>query len=147
MVTFINKHNCIFDKETLSNAVEWYANIKGVILRKKQKSLYVYNTGYICVCIGSGNNMLVHRLLMMYHLGRVLSSKELVHHRDGDILNCVLSNLSLTNKPRHTAYHKLRADVPTYEIAEMLMRGRKVGELARYFGCSQSTIYQRVKRM
>jgi len=46
-----------------------------------------------------------HREVMEEHLGRKLSSKEHVHHTDGNIKNNDISNLELTSASSHCKIH------------------------------------------
>lgn len=146
MIAFTNKHNGIVDKVTLSNAVEWYAKLKGVTLHNVQRLLFVSSYGYLCVSIGR-ECVRVSRLLMMYHLKRELSSKEWVHHKDENKLNNVLSNLELMSDAEHGMYHNKRADVIESAIKELLSRGKSQNDIARYLKCSGPSINRRVKRM
>ena len=41
----------------------------------------------------SNGYVLLHRVLMENHLGRLLNAEEVVHHIDGDKMNNVLNNL------------------------------------------------------
>lgn len=147
MLTFINKHKCIFDEQALSDAIEWYAKLKGIVLYKKQRVIWADNQGYLGTSVGRGKTVYVHRLLMMYHLKRVLSSEELVHHPDENKLNNVLSNLELTTSPKHTSHHKRRADISDAEIMQLLRQGKSQNHIARYLGCTATVINLRVKRM
>jgi len=47
----------------------------------------------------------VHRAVMSEHLGRLLGSNEVVHHRDDDRSNNALENLKLMSKVEHDRYH------------------------------------------
>lgn len=146
MITFTDRHNSIFDEKELSNAMEWYAKLKGVVLYKKQRALWVDLSGYLRVSVRS-RNVLVHRLLMMCHLKRELKSGELVHHADDNKLNNVLSNLELTAHPKHTAHHRKRTDILDAEIKQLLKQGKSRYDIARHLGCSQPSICYRIKRM
>jgi hypothetical protein len=46
-----------------------------------------------------------HRYVMEQYLGRKLNIKEIVHHKDGDGLNNVISNLEIMSWGQHSAYH------------------------------------------
>lgn len=49
---------------------------------------------------------LVHRMIAAIALGRVLKSKEVVHHLDGNTLNNTNSNLVVCNKDYHALLHR-----------------------------------------
>ena len=51
------------------------------------------------------NYVLEHRVIMENHLGRLLDSKEVVHHIDGNKHNNALSNLSLMTLSEHARLH------------------------------------------
>lgn len=46
-----------------------------------------------------------HRLVMEKHLGRYLTDKEVVHHKDEDTLNNDISNLELMTSVEHIKHH------------------------------------------
>lgn len=46
-----------------------------------------------------------HRHIMELHLGRKLSSTELVHHRDQNKLNNAIENLEITDRSEHVKKH------------------------------------------
>ena len=46
-----------------------------------------------------------HRLVMEKHLGRYLTDKEIVHHKDEDTLNNQIDNLELMSSSEHTLNH------------------------------------------
>lgn len=49
--------------------------------------------------------VLLHRVVMENHLGRVLNANEVVHHRDHDKKNNVLENLELLDSKEHNRIH------------------------------------------
>lgn len=54
----------------------------------------------------SGKQRPVHRLIMEVHLGRKLSSNEIVHHIDENKLNNNIENLQLVSRSEHMRIHK-----------------------------------------
>jgi hypothetical protein len=60
--------------------------------------------GYRVITI-DGKLILEHRHVMEQHLGRKLSSQELIHHIDGNKLNNELSNLQLITRCSHPHLH------------------------------------------
>jgi len=53
------------------------------------------------------NGVHAHRTVMENFLGRPLKTGEIVHHKDGDILNYEIDNLELiTNQSEHCKKHR-----------------------------------------
>lgn len=65
-----------------------------------------FNNGYK-VIKGKHGYELEHRLIMENHLGRKLQKKEVVHHKDGNVLNNNIDNLELMSKVEHDRYHTI----------------------------------------
>ena len=51
-------------------------------------------------------NVKLHRLIMEEHLGRKLTSDEIVHHIDGNKLNNDISNLQVMTRGEHSRLHR-----------------------------------------
>ena len=52
-----------------------------------------------------------HRLIMEEHLGRKLSSDEIVHHIDGDKHNNDILNLTIMSRSEHSRWHRLHRTI------------------------------------
>ena len=65
-----------------------------------------HSTTYRWIRIGIGKYMAEHRYVMEQYLGRKLTSKEAIHHIDGNGLNNSITNLQLVNWGQHANIHK-----------------------------------------
>lgn len=63
-----------------------------------------YNEPYLRL---KTNGFYSARLLMEDHLGRELTSDEIVHHIDGDSLNNEIENLQVVSRAEHIRIHRL----------------------------------------
>lgn len=53
--------------------------------------------------------VLLHRVVMENHLGRLLDKDEVVHHKDKDKFNNAIENLEVLTKEQHAALHGKQA--------------------------------------
>jgi hypothetical protein len=103
----------------------------------------------------NGKQMLVSRVVMAQHLGRPLSSDELVHHINHDPFDNRLENLTIVTRSEHKKLHSEigeRTRIPKQwnlnanEIAD-LFASFPASEIARRLGCSYQTITRIVKTL
>lgn len=52
------------------------------------------------------NYVLLHRVIMENHIGRLLNENEIVHHRDKNKLNNSISNLEVMSVKSHASKHR-----------------------------------------
>ena len=74
-------------------------------LKYEPKDSYIDMQGYR-VNGKSNNRQYEHREVMEKHLERKLTSREVVHHIDGDKLNNDIDNLVITNRADHMDIHR-----------------------------------------
>ncbi len=58
----------------------------------------------------------LHRVLMENKLGRLLNSKEIVHHKDENKSNDNINNLKLIMNKEHARFHRLKDAPPKIKI-------------------------------
>lgn len=98
-IEFNNVANCIVDYRELEKAILWIQD-KPTLSKKK-----IYMHGYYpCVSIHD-KKYHVHRLLMMYWLGRKLETNEHVHHINENKLDSSKGNLEVLDSFTHLSNH------------------------------------------
>jgi len=73
----------------------------------RNKGGYVGKLGYKFIWV-NGIKVYEHRYIVEKYLGRKLSRQEIVHHKDGNKLNNVISNLDIISQGEHLQIHKPR---------------------------------------
>lgn len=86
-------------KDTQIGALKW--NIKKFV----SKGDYYYAVVSEHPNRTKNNYVLAHRVIMENHLGRLLNTNEVVHHKDGNKKNNELSNLELMDAKEHIKHH------------------------------------------
>jgi hypothetical protein len=109
------------------------------------------NQGHVYVR-QNGRRIALHRAIMAEHLGRSLTSNEVVHHIDHDPLNNDLTNLRIMTRAEHCIYH-LRTMPATpwtpQEEAEMLRLrrdGLTIDVIAKLLGKGYYPVRRRLDR-
>lgn len=91
----------------------------------------------------------LHRYLIEKEIGRKLSSKELVHHKNGDKQDNRIENLEILTRAEHIAKHpeilKRFIEINTYkfnekEICKLFISGESINQIKKKFNCSPCPI-------
>jgi hypothetical protein len=115
------------------------------------KTNYTINQGHAYVR-RNGRRVALHRAIMSEHLGRPLTSNEVVHHRDHNPLNNDLSNLQVMTRAEHCIYHLRTMPATKWtpeEEAEMLRlrrEGLTIDVIARLLGKGYYPVRHRLKQ-
>lgn len=69
------------------------------------KGDYIYAIVPEHPCANKHGYVLLHRIIMENHLGRILDNNEVVHHIDGDKKHNIIENLQLMTAAEHARLH------------------------------------------
>jgi len=101
-----------------------------------------------------GKQMLVSRVVMSNQVGRPLTRRELVHHKDENPFNNSLDNLQIVTRAKHKQIHaeiglstrlKKQYQLDARLVIE-LYKALTAKEIATRFGCSEKTITRLIKQ-
>jgi HNH endonuclease len=120
---------------------------------------------YKKIKLKDGSTIDEHRLVMEQHLGRKLTSNEVVHHKDGDKFNNSLDNLEVMSRAEHSRMHmtgRKLSEKQRRELSERMMgtpgisrkfseediiniwnlidSGVRIRQIARQYRCAHSRI-------
>ena len=112
-ITFLIENYC---KHGINYCCEHLNRSKSAILHKAHRmklrrrgigrdTRYHICDGYLVRSDVNNNKVFIHREVMEQKIGRPLTSKDIVHHIDGDKLNNDPDNLLLTDKTGHQRIH------------------------------------------
>lgn len=110
------RHNAAGDKAS---------NWKGGRIKTGGGHIYVYSPEHPYAT--QDGYVMEHRLVMEKHLGRYLTRKEIVHHKDHVKTNNVITNLKLMTLSEHRRFH-LMASSKLYEAEQEIIRLKAILE-------------------
>lgn len=163
-IKIINQCNAQYDEQDLIKAILWYNKYP----LQQIKRVYLHGL-YPAISILK-EKIHIHRILMMYWLGRKLMFYEHCHHIDGNKLNAIRGNMAVTMASKHLSSHntgkivtqeqrkkisesnrrrkgmkfKKRINIPMEDFKKLLNDGKSINYISKYFNCDWSTIKNRM---
>lgn len=97
------------------------------------------------ICCRDGSLLLYSRAVMAAHIGRLLTSSEIVHHRDENTLNDDVANLQIVTRAEHIAMHRAKLAAARRAQSRCKRGHERTPENTRvYNGCRQCIPCQRI---
>lgn len=131
-MVFTNDHS--LPTTRMNNKSGYTMTSEGYVLVRKPEHTFSVN-GYV----------LEHRLIMEEYLGRILSSDEIVHHKNEIKTDNRIENLELTNRAEHRGMHNsidkrgtLKYDIG--KIKTLYEKGYSSRDIERMLGVGKSTV-------
>lgn len=170
-IQFNNPVGCIVDYHLLERSIFW---ISEKTLKRQRvtptRTIFLNASGYPIVSIGRRKYQ-VHRLIMMFIIGKWLDRRIHVHHEDRNILNARVSNLQFKNEFQHLSDHHLgrqfspehrmkiaasnrrrkgirvgyRIEIKKQDIMDLISGSLMLKDLEKKYHCSNIPIKQRMR--
>lgn len=86
------------------------------------KGDYIYAIVPEHLCANKHGYVLLHRIIMENHLGRILDNNEVVHHIDGDKKHNIIENLQLMTAAEHARLHAQKGENDNVKMSRMWKR-------------------------
>lgn len=113
-------------------------------MKKESQGKYLFVIAHGHPMADSRGRVLEHRYVMAEHLGRMLTTDEIVHHLDENTRNNDISNLALMLRGEHTNHHcpAFRVDLVCPYCARPFVRVRRcMNGVRTFYSRSCSTSY------